>query len=241
MALIVQKFGGSSVCSTERLFAAADIITKKYSEGNNVIVVVSAQGKTTDELIKKARKINKQGSGREMDVLLSTGEQISVALLAMAIQKLGFPAVSLLGWQAGFKTDSNYGSAKIKKLLAIRIMQEIKKNNIAVIAGFQGVNDAGDITTFERGGSDISAVAIAAVVNAAVCQIYTDVDGVYDSNPKFSSNARKYTSISYENMLKLASSGAKVLNCKSVEMAKRHNVKLEVLSSFEDLPGTIIE
>jgi aspartate kinase len=240
MGLVVQKFGGSSVCNAQRLFAVADIITKKYKEDNDVVVVVSAQGKTTDELIKKAEAINKCGSRREMDVLLSVGEQISVALLALAIQKLGFPAVSLLGWQAGFKTDSNYGCAKIKKLPANRIIQEIKKNNIAVVAGFQGINKLCDITTFERGGSDISAVALAVVVGADACQIYTDVDGVYDANPKIFPNASKFDEISYDDMLNLSLSGAKVLNYQSVEMAKKYKVKLEVLSSFKNVPGTMI-
>ena len=180
MSLMVKKFGGSSVANAERVFNVASIITEDYKKGNDIVVVVSAQGDTTDELIAKAKEINPDGgSKRELDMLLSAGEQMSIALLAMAIEKLGFPVISLLGWQAGFATDSNHGIARIKKVNAERIRNEISKRNIVIVAGFQGLNKYDDITTLGRGGSDTSAVAIAASMKADVCQIYTDVDGVY--------------------------------------------------------------
>ena len=240
MKLIVQKFGGSSVADTDKLYNVADIITKAYSEGNEVVVVVSAQGDTTDELIEKARSINKNASKREMDVLLSAGEQISIALLAMAIQNLGFPVVSLLGWQAGFITNSAYGSARIEKVNTSRIRNELDKKKIVIVAGFQGINKCDNITTFGRGGSDTSAVAIAASLHADLCQIYTDVEGVYTANPRELPEAKKLKEISYNEMLELATLGAQVLNNRSVEMAKKYNVELEVLSSMSKLPGTIV-
>ena len=184
MGLIVQKFGGSSVANAERVMNVANRITETYKNGNSVIVVVSAQGDTTDDLIEKAREINPNASKREMDMLLSTGEQISISLLAMAIQKLGFPVVSLTGWQIGMKTDSNYGMARISKIDGERLKKEIDSNNIVIVAGFQGINKYDDITTLGRGGSDTSAVAIAAALNADVCEIYTDVDGVYTTDPR---------------------------------------------------------
>lgn len=242
MSLIVKKFGGSSVANPERVFNVANIIIDDYKKGNSVVVVVSAQGDTTDDLIEKANEINPDGaSKRELDMLLSAGEQISIALLAMAIEKLGFPVISLLGWQAGFVTDSNHGIARIKKVNAERIRNEIAKRNIVIVAGFQGLNKYDDITTLGRGGSDTSAVAIAASMNADKCQIYTDVDGVYTADPRKVSNAKKMDAITYDEMLELATLGAQVLNNRSVEMAKKYNVELEVLSSLENKPGTIVK
>ena len=242
MALMVKKFGGSSVANAERVFNVARIITDDYRAGNDVVVVVSAQGDTTDDLIEKAREINPDGpSKREMDMLLSAGEQISISLLAMAIEKLGYPVVSLLGWQAGFKTDSSYSVARIKRLDTDRLTSELAKKNIIIVAGFQGLNKYDDITTLGRGGSDTSAVAIAAAIKADVCQIYTDVDGVYTADPRKVKSARKMDEITYDEMLELATLGAQVLNNRSVEMAKKYNVEMEVLSSLERKPGTIVK
>ena len=242
MSLIVKKFGGSSVANAERVFNVAKIIIEDYKKGNDVVVVVSAQGDTTDDLIDKANEINPDGgSKRELDMLLSAGEQISIALLAMAIEKLGFPVISLLGWQAGFSTDSNHGIARIKNVNSERIRNEIAKRNIVIVAGFQGLNKYDDITTLGRGGSDTSAVAIAASMKADVCQIYTDVDGVYTADPRKVPTAKKLNSITYDEMLELATLGAQVLNNRSVEMAKKYNVELEVLSSLENKPGTIVK
>lgn len=241
MSLIVQKFGGSSVANAERVMNVARIVTDTYKQGNDVVVVVSAQGDTTDDLIEKAREINPKASKREMDMLLSAGEQISISLLAMAIESLGFPVCSLLGWQAGFSTNSVYGSARIKKVNAERIKMEIAKKNIVVVAGFQGLNKYDDITTLGRGGSDTSAVAIAASMHADRCQIYTDVEGVYTADPRKVKGARKLSEITYDEMLELATLGAQVLNNRSVEMAKKYNVKIEVLSSLVRAPGTIVK
>ena len=241
MSLIVMKFGGSSVANAERVMNVARIVTDSYKEGNDVVVVVSAQGDTTDDLIEKAMEINPKGSKREMDMLLASGEQISISLLAMAIESLGYPACSLLGWQAGFSTNSNYGSARIKKVNADRIKMEIAKKNIVVVAGFQGLNKYDDLTTLGRGGSDTSAVAIAAAMHADRCQIYTDVEGVYTADPRKVKGAVKLNEITYDEMLELATLGAQVLNNRSVEMAKKYNVKLEVLSSLVRAPGTIVK
>ena len=241
MSLIVQKFGGSSVANAERVFNVADIVTKTYAKGNDVVVVVSAQGDTTDDLIAKAKEINPDASKREMDMLLSTGEQISASLLAMAIEKLGFPVISLLGWQAGFQTTSAYGAARIKRVLPERIKKEIDKHRIVIVTGFQGVNRYDDMTTLGRGGSDTSAVAIAAVMHADLCQIYTDVEGVFTADPRKVPGAKKLDVISYDEMLELATLGAQVLNNRSVEMAKKYNIELEVLSSLTRVPGTIVK
>ena len=240
MSLIVQKFGGSSVANTERLFNVADIVTKTYAKGNNVVVVVSAQGDTTDDLIAKAAAVNQDASKREMDMLLTAGEQMSASRLAMAIEKLGYPVVSLLGWQAGFVTSSAYGSARIKRVEPERIRRELDKKHIVVVTGFQGLNRFDDMTTLGRGGSDTSAVAIAAVMHADLCQIFTDVEGVYTADPRKVKNARKLDAISYDDMLELASLGAQVLNNRSVEMAKKYGIELEVLSSMTRKPGTIV-
>ena len=241
MGLIVQKFGGSSVANAERVMNVARIVTDTYKEGNDVVVVVSAQGDTTDDLIAKANEINPKASKREMDMLLASGEQISISLLAMAIESLGFPVCSLLGWQAGFSTNSVYGSARIKKVNADRIKMEIAKKNIVIVAGFQGLNKYDDITTLGRGGSDTSAVAIAASMHADRCQIFTDVEGVYTADPRKIKGAIKLNEITYDEMLELATLGAQVLNNRSVEMAKKYNVKLEVLSSLVRKPGTIVK
>ena len=242
MSLIVKKFGGSSVANAERVFNVANIIIEDYKKGNDVIVVVSAQGDTTDDLIEKAKEINPDGaSKREMDMLLSAGEQISISLLAMAIEKLGCPVKSLLGWQAGFNTDSHHTIARIKNINTERLKNEISKKNIVIVAGFQGLNKYDDITTLGRGGSDTSAVAIAASMKADLCQIYTDVDGVYTADPRKVKGAQKLDVISYDEMLELATLGAQVLNNRSVEMAKKYNVELEVLSSLERKPGSIVK
>ena len=241
MALVVKKFGGSSVADAQKIFNVADIITAAYKSGNDVVAVVSAQGDTTDDLLEKAREINPFPSKREMDMLLSTGEQISVSLLAMAIETLGFPVVSLTGWQAGMLTDSSYGSARIKDINVERLRNELDKRNIVIVAGFQGVNKYEDITTIGRGGSDTSAVAFAAALKADVCQIYTDVDGVYTSDPRLVKNARKLDEITYDEMLELASLGAQVLCNRAVEMAKRYSMTIEVLSSFSGNPGTTVK
>lgn len=241
MSLIVQKFGGSSVANAERVFNVARIVTDTYKKGNKVVVVVSAQGDTTDDLIDKANEINPNASKREKDMLLAAGEQISIALLAMAIEKLGCPVISLLGWQAGFQTTSAYTSARIKRVKTDRIEKELDKNNIVVVAGFQGVNRYEDVTTLGRGGSDTSAVAIAAAMHADLCQIYTDVEGVYTADPRKIKNAQKLQYISYDEMLELATLGAQVLNNRSVEMAKKYNIELEVLSSLTRAPGTIVK
>ena len=242
MALMVKKFGGSSVANAERVFNVANIIIEDYKKGNDVVVVVSAQGDTTDDLIAQAKEINPSGaSKREMDMLLCAGEQISIALLAMAIEKLGYPATSLLGWQAGFQTNSTHSLARIKRVDPERIRNELDKKRIVVVAGFQGINKYEDLTTLGRGGSDTSAVAIAASMHADVCQIYTDVDGVYTADPRKVPNAKKLDEITYSEMLELASLGAQVLNNRSVEMAKKYGVQLEVLSSLESKPGTIVK
>lgn len=241
MGLIVQKFGGSSVANAERVMNVARIVTDTYKNGNDVIVVVSAQGDTTDDLIEKANEINPNAAKREMDQLLTAGEQISISLLAMAIEKLGFPVISLLGWQAGFNTNSIYTAARIKNIRPNRLQAEIAKHNIVVVAGFQGINRYDDLTTLGRGGSDTSAVAIAAALKADKCQIFTDVEGVYTADPRKVENAKKLKEITYDEMLELATLGAQVLNNRSVEMAKKYGVELEVLSSLNPVPGTIVK
>ena len=241
MGLIVQKFGGSSVANAERVMNVAKIVTDTYKQGNDVVVVVSAQGDTTDDLIAKAKEINTNATKREMDMLLASGEQISIALLAMAIQSLGFPVISLLGWQAGFSTNSVYSAARIKKVNTDRLKMELGNKKIVVVAGFQGLNDKEDITTLGRGGSDTSAVAIACALQADKCQIFTDVDGVYTADPRKVKNAKRLSEITYDEMLELATLGAQVLNNRSVEMAKKYNIALEVISSLNPIPGTIVK
>lgn len=241
MALIVQKFGGSSVANLERVQHVSKIITDTYKAGNDVVVVLSAQGKTTDKLIAMAKEYNPRASKRELDQLLSTGEQQSVALCAMVIEGMGFPVVSLNAWQVGFHTNRVYGDARIKTIDTERINAELDRHKIVIFTGFQGVNRHDDITTLGRGGSDTSAVALAAALHADKCQIFTDVDGVYTADPNKVTGARKMEEITYSEMLELATLGAKVLHNRSVEMAKKYRVNLEVLSSFTGHPGTIVK
>ena len=238
MALIVEKFGGSSLADIEKLRRAAGIAAADYRRGDSVVVVVSAQGDTTDRLIEKAGEIGRRVSEREMDVLLSTGEQASVALMAMVLLEMGIPAVSLCGWQAGIHTERVHGKARIEKVSAERVRAELAAGKAVIVAGFQGVDDAGDITTIGRGGSDTTAVALAAALKADVCRIYTDVDGVYSADPRIVPGAVRHYEIDYDEMLELASQGAQVLHNRSVEMAKRFGVQLEVLSSFKSGGGT---
>ncbi|HIY21726.1 MAG TPA: aspartate kinase [Candidatus Flavonifractor merdigallinarum] len=241
MGLIVQKFGGSSVANADKIRNVARIITETYRRGHNVVAVLSAQGDTTDDLIAKAAEINPKASKREMDMLLSTGEQISCSLCAMAIEAMGYPVVSLTGWQAGIRTNSTYSNARVKRILPERILAELDKRSIVIVTGFQGINKYDDITTLGRGGSDTSAVALAAALQADLCQIYTDVDGVYTADPRHVTGAKKLDEITYDEMLELASLGAQVLHNRSVEMAKRYSVNLEVLSSFTGQPGTKVK
>ncbi len=241
MSLIVQKFGGTSVANAERIKHVAKIITDTYKQGHDVVVVLSAQGDTTDDLIEKAKELNPNPSSREMDMLFATGEQISISLCAMAIEAIGCPVVSLTGWQVGVETDSSYGSARIGKIRSHRIQHELNSKRIVIVAGFQGINRYEDITTLGRGGSDTSAVAICAAMHGDLCQIYTDVDGVYTADPRIVKDATKLEEITYDEMLELASLGAQVLHNRSVEMAKRYQVNLEVLSSFSGNSGTKVK
>ena len=241
MALIVQKFGGSSVKDRDRIFNVARIVANTHNAGNDVVVVVSAQGDTTDDLIAKAAEITHNPSAREMDMLLAAGEEISISLLAMALNELGCHATSLTGWQAGFRTDRAYTKARITRLETERISSELERNRVVVVAGFQGLNKLDDITTLGRGGSDTSAVAIAAALHADRCQIFTDVEGVYTADPRKVRNTRKLDEITFDEMLELASLGAQVLNNRSVELAKKYNVELEVLSSLNPIPGTVVK
>ena len=241
MALIVQKFGGSSVKDRDRIFNVARIVANTHNAGNDVVVVVSAQGDTTDDLIAKAAEITHNPSAREMDMLLAAGEEISISLLAMALNELGCHATSLTGWQAGFRTDRAYTKARITRLETERISSELERNRVVVVAGFQGLNKLDDITTLGRGGSDTSAVAIAAALHADRCQIFTDVEGVYTADPRKVRNTRKLEEITFDEMLELASLGAQVLNNRSVELAKKYNVELEVLSSLNPIPGTVVK
>ena len=241
MALIVQKFGGSSVKDRDRIFNVARIVANTHNAGNDVVVVVSAQGDTTDDLIAKAAEISHDPSAREMDMLLAAGEEISISLLAMALNEIGCHATSLTGWQAGFRTDRAYTKARITKLETERISSELERNRVVVVAGFQGLNKLDDITTLGRGGSDTSAVAIAAALHADRCQIFTDVEGVYTADPRKVRNTRKLKEITFDEMLELASLGAQVLNNRSVELAKKYNVELEVLSSLNPIPGTVVK
>ena len=241
MSLIVQKFGGSSVRDAQRIRNVAGIIAETYLEGNDVLVVLSAQGDTTDDLIAKAEEINSHPSKREMDMLLSTGEQISVALCAMALESMGLPCVSLTAWQVGIQTTAVHGDARIKRIDSERVQAELDQHRIVLITGFQGMDRAGGVTTLGRGGSDTSAVALAAAFRAKLCQIYTDVDGVYTADPRIVPNARHLDEITYDEMLELASQGAGVLHNRSVELAKKFRVDLEVLSSLERKPGTKVK
>ena len=241
MGLIVQKFGGTSVKDRNRIFNVARIVANTRNQGNDVVVVVSAQGDTTDDLIAKAAEITGDPSHRERDMLLATGEQISIALLAMALQEIGVPSISLTGWQAGFSTDRAYTKARIKRLNTERVESELARNRVVVVAGFQGLNRSEDITTLGRGGSDTSAVALAAALHADRCQIFTDVEGVFTADPRKIPKATKLKEITFDEMLELASLGAQVLNNRSVELAKKYGVELEVLSSINPVPGTVVK
>ena len=239
--LVVKKFGGSSVADKERIFNVAKRCIEEYEKGNQVVVVLSAMGKTTDGLIAKAHEINPNPPKRELDMLLATGEQISVALMAMAMNSLGVPAVSLNAAQVAMHTTSAYGMAKLKRIDTERIRHELDARKIVIITGFQGLNKYDDLTTLGRGGSDTTAVALAAALHADACEIYTDVDGVYTADPRIVPNARKLPEVSYDEMLEFASLGAKVLHNRSVEMAKRYGVQLVVLSSLTRAEGTVVK
>ena len=238
--LVVQKYGGTSVADKDRVLAAARRAVGLARQGAQVVLVVSAQGKFTDELIGKAQAVNTRGSVREMDAYMACGEQLSAGLMAMAIGSLGYLAVSLTGWQAGILTDDTHGNARIMGLQHDRIRRELEMGNIVVVAGFQGVNAKGDITTLGRGGSDTTAVALAAFLQADVCQIFTDVDGVYDRDPRLHKDATRFGRIGYAQMLQLIANGAQVLHDRSVELAREHGITVEVLSAFTGLPGTLV-
>ncbi len=238
--LIVQKYGGSSLANNDRVFSVANRIIDTYKEGHKLVVILSAQGNTTDNLIKKAYEVNNSPSKRELDMLLATGEQQSIALMSMAIHSLGYPAVSLIGTQVGVLTTGVYGDSRIKEVYTERLEEELEKNNIVIVAGFQGESSDKNITTLGRGGSDTTAVAVAAAMNADKCEIFTDVNGVYTSDPRIVKNAKKLDTISYDEMLELANLGAKVLHNRSVEMAKKYNVPLVVKSSFTNDEGTTV-
>lgn len=238
---IVQKYGGTSLGNPDLVKSAASRAASLSDLGNQVVMVVSAQGYTTDEMIHKCREVNKRGSAREMDAYLSAGEQMSAALMAMAIGALGRPAVSLTGWQAGIGTDTNHGDARIQTIDTSRIEQELAAGKVVVVAGFQGIDPQRDVTTLGRGGSDTTAVALAAWLNADRCQIYTDVDGIYDRDPRIYPGARRFSRISYDKMLSLVESGAQVLHDRSVILARERGIRLEVLSAFTGEPGTLVE
>ncbi|WP_110114842.1 aspartate kinase [Bacillus sp. CGMCC 1.16541] len=241
MGLIVQKFGGTSVGSVERIQNVSNRVIQEAKNGNEVVVVVSAMGKTTDHLVSLANEITAQPSKREMDMLLTTGEQITISLLTMALHQKGYEAVSYTGWQAGMQTESIHGNARIQHIDTARIQSQLTKGRIVVVAGFQGVTDEGDITTLGRGGSDTTAVALAAALKADKCDIYTDVTGVFTTDPRYIKDARKLQAISYDEMLELANLGAGVLHPRAVEFAKNYQVPLEVRSSLENENGTIVE
>jgi aspartate kinase len=238
--LIVQKFGGSSVADAVRIKRAATIISDTYSKGDSVVVVLSAPGDMTDDLLERANEINPNASRRELDMLLSTGEQVSIALCAMALEAKGIPVVSMTGWQAGVQTTAEYGNARIRSIKTERLLAELDRKRVVLVAGFQGSTSFFDITTIGRGGSDTTAVALAAALKADLCQIFTDVDGVYTADPRVVPTARKLDEITYDEMLELASMGAQVLHNRSVEMARKYGIKLEVLSSFIQNPGFLV-
>ena len=240
MALIVQKYGGSSVANAERIKSVAQRIARTKDEGNQVVVVVSAMGETTDELIQLAYHVSEKPDSRELDVLLSTGEVVASTLLAMALHGMDYPAISLTGAQAGIRTDAAYSRARILKVESKRVVKELEKGNIVIVAGFQGITDEMDITTLGRGGSDTTAVALAASLGAEVCQIYTDVEGVYSADPRLVPEAQPLAEIGYEEMLELATYGAKVMHPRAVELGELHNIPILVASSFTESPGTLI-
>ena len=239
--LIVKKFGGSSVANKERIFNVAKRCIEDWQKGNDVVVVLSAMGDTTDELLAKATEINPRATKRELDMLLTTGEQVSVSLMAMAMQSMGVPAVSLNAFQISMQSTSKYGNARFKRIDTERITHELENRKIVIVTGFQGINKYDDYTTLGRGGSDTTAVALAAVLHADVCEIFTDVDGVYTADPRVVKNARKLEVVTYDEMLELATLGAKVLHNRSVEMAKKYGVTLIVRSSLNNEEGTIVK
>ena len=238
--LFVQKYGGTSLGDIGRIRKAAHRAAGLARQGNQVVVVVSAQGETTDLMIEKASQVNRRGAAREMDAYLAAGEQMSAGLMAMAIGAMGYPAVSLTGWQAGIATDGVHGNARILRIDTRRIRQELDAGKVVVVAGFQGVDPEGDITTLGRGGSDTTAVALAAYLKADKCQIFTDVDGVYDRDPRLYPDATRFGRISYAKMLALIENGAQVLHDRSVEFAREYGIRVEVLSAFTGEPGTIV-
>lgn len=238
--LIVQKYGGTSLQDAGRVRAAARRVTGLAQQGAQVVVVVSAQGDMTDRLIEKAAQLNRRGSAREMDAYLAAGEQMSAGLMTMAIGAFGYAAVSLTGWQAGIHTDGVHGNARITRVEPQRILKELAEGKVVVVAGFQGVDPGGDITTLGRGGSDTTAVALAAALHADRCQIYTDVDGVYDRDPRIYPDATRFGRLGYDKMLSLIENGAQVLHDRSVELARDHAIPIEVLSAFTGNPGTIV-
>lgn len=238
--LTVQKFGGSSVADSARLAHVAELAAGEYNQGHELVLVLSAQGDTTDALLEKAREISSSPPKRELDALLSVGEQVSVSLMAMELEKRKIPALSLTGWQAGIRTDAAHGAARIEAVDAARIRQNLDAGRIVIVAGFQGLSAGGDITTLGRGGSDTTAVALAAALGADRCRIYTDVEGVFTADPRIVPAARKHENIGYDEMLELARLGSQVLHSRCVELAMERGVELEVLSSYVDTPGTIV-
>src|SRR4030042_1305987 len=240
MALVVQKYGGSSVADADKINNVARRIVATKEKGNEVVVVVSAMGKTTDELIQLAGKINPKPQERELDVLLSTGEIVSSTLMAMALHNMGYKAISLSGPQAGIETDAVYSKARITHIEPKRIVKELEKGNIVIVAGFQGITEDKDITTLGRGGSDTTAVALAAALKAKICQIYTDVEGVFTADPRLVPEARRLEEIGYEEMLELATLGAKVMHSRAVELGDVYKMPILVACSFNDKPGTLI-
>lgn len=241
MGIVVLKFGGTSVADKDKLLNVCKHIIKEYEANNKVVVVVSAQGKTTDMLVLEEKEISNTPDKREHDVLLSTGEQITISKLAIYLKELGYDAISYTGWQVPIITDDNYGNANIVEINTDKILDQLESNRVVIVAGFQGITKCGDITTLGRGGSDTTAVALASYLKAEKLYIYTDVDGVYSEDPNINKNAIKYDSISYDKMIEMAKSGAKVLHTKCVEMAKENNVPIIVKSTFVENEGTIVK
>ena len=239
--LIVQKFGGSSVADADRIRHAARIVADTYDKGNDVVVVLSAQGDTTDELLERAAVLNAAPNARELDMLLTTGEQVSVSLMAMCLENMGYPVISLTGWQAGVSTTDTHGDARILHIDTERLLRHLYSGRIVVVAGFQGISADGDLTTLGRGGSDTTAVALAGALHAHHCQIFTDVDGVYTEDPRKYPDAKKLSEIGYAQMLDMARNGAQVLHDRCVELAQRYGIVIEVRSAFEDVPGTLVK
>jgi aspartate kinase len=241
MGLIVQKYGGTSVGSVEKILNVAQRVKDEIDQGNQVVVVVSAMGKSTDQLVNLAKEISATPNKRDMDMLLSTGEQVTIALLSMALNQQNLPAVSYTGWQAGIVTEHIHGNARITNINTEAVKNQLADGKVVIVAGFQGITENGEITTLGRGGSDTTAVALAAALNADKCDIYTDVTGVFTTDPRYVKSARKLQSVSYDEMLELANLGAGVLHPRAVEFAKNYQVKLEVRSSMERVEGTVIE